>query len=258
MAMTDVLTSYDSQGKERVRPLADVLEAVERIATTGGRSRPPVTLAYAQSIDGCITASDGCRTRISNDSTERMTHSLRAMHEAILIGINTLLVDDPRLTVRHVEGDDPQPVIADSRLRTPLGCRLLQGAGPAPIIATTSDAPADAEAELVAAGAQVWRLPANSWGGVDLGALLDRLGGEGVRSVMVEGGARVITSMLARSLADQLVVTISPRILGGVRAVGPLPGREGDWPEIRDITCGLAGRDLVIHGEFVKGRGSDQ
>ncbi len=256
--MSDVLTSCDTEDVERVRPLAGVLEAVERIATGGGGNRPPVTLTYAQSIDGCITASDGCRTPISNASTERMTHSLRAMHEAILIGVNTLLVDDPQLTVRHVEGDDPRPVIADSRLRTPIGCRLLEASGPGPIIATTSGAPADAEAALVAAGAEVWRLPSNSWGGVDLGALLDRLGDEGVRSVMVEGGARVITSMLARSLADQLVVTISPRILGGVRAVGPLPGREGDWPEIRDITCGLAGRDLVIHGAFVNGRGGDR
>ena len=256
--MSDALAGYDSMDKERALPLGGVLEAVQRIATTGGRDRPPVTLAYAQSIDGCITAADGCRTRISNESTERMTHSLRAMHGAILIGVNTVLVDDPQLTVRHVEGDNPQPVIADSRLRTLLGCRLLQASGGGPIIATTEAAPAAAEAELAAAGAQIWRLPTNSWGGVDLGALLHRLGAESLRSVMVEGGARVITSLLARSLADQLVVTISPRILGGVRAVGPLPDREGDWPEIRNATCELAGRDLVIHGEFVNGRGADK
>ena len=100
--------------------------------------RPFVTLSYAQSLDGCLTTQQGMATPISAPASLTMTHTLRATHRAILVGIETVLADDPALTVRLIAGDNPQPVIVDSHLRTPPGARLLQSCG-APWIATTPE-----------------------------------------------------------------------------------------------------------------------
>ncbi|MEZ4684476.1 MAG: GTP cyclohydrolase II, partial [Caldilineaceae bacterium] len=97
---------------------------------------PFVTLSYAQSIDGSIAAADGRPLRISGDRAMQMTHMLRAAHDAILVGVGTVLADDPRLTVRLAPGNDPQPIILDSSLRTPLTARCLQNAR-APWLITT-------------------------------------------------------------------------------------------------------------------------
>lgn len=196
----------------------------------GQRVSPWVTLSYAQSLDGCVSASAGTGTSISNQASRGVTHELRAIHDAILVGINTVLVDDPRLTVRLVSGPDPRPVIVDSQLKMPLDARLLDRESPAPIVATRSDSCLDKEARLVERGVEVLRLPSSSEGRVDLRALMQGLGRLGIRAVMVEGGARIISSVLAEKLADQLVLTISPMILGGVRAVEDRAGAEVPAP----------------------------
>ena len=137
-----------------------------------------------------------------------MTHGLRAAHEAILVGIGTVLADNPRLNVRLVEGPDPQPVILDSRLRFPPYANLLKN-GRSPLIAANAGADAERRQALEAAGARVLVLPGNN-GWVDLADLLKHLGSMGINSLMVEGGARVITSFLASRLVDQVVLTLAP------------------------------------------------
>ena len=142
------------------------------------RGRPLVTLTYAQSLDGCISARRGQSTTLSAPQSQRMTHTLRARHDAILVGIGTLLADDPRLNVRLVPGADPQPVILDSYLRTPPGARLLQGQRK-PWIFTGQYAPLAARHALEAAGARLVYLPLEEQGRLPLPGLLSTLARHG-------------------------------------------------------------------------------
>src|SRR4029079_19395558 len=107
--------------------LADLNRARARTPRT---DRPFVTLAYAQSVAGSIALEPGRPFALSGPESMRLTHALRAAHDGILIGIGTLLSDDPRLTVRLVQGKSPQPVVVDSQLRTPLQARLFNGVPP--------------------------------------------------------------------------------------------------------------------------------
>lgn len=241
-------SAVEGEGAAVIQRAKDVLH--ERGAQRNG-GRICVTLAFAQSLDGCIAAGVGSSTRISNKQSMVVTHGLRAIHDAILIGVNTALVDDPQLNVRLVEGDDPRPVVVDSHLRLSPDARLFKRRQARPIIVTTAQASAEKEARLEDKGADVMRVPPNGSGRVDLLKLVDCLRQLGIRSLMVEGGARIITSILSLQLADQLVLTISPTILGGVRAVEPLNGMppQANRRLNHVRTCTLGG-DLVVHGEF--------
>lgn len=209
--------------------------------------RPLVSLCYAQSLDGCLTAQGGQTTRLSGPESSRLTHQLRATHDAILAGVGTVIADDPQLTVRLVEGRNPQPVILDSRLRTPIWANLLQRASPPVWIATTPAVDSERKAALEGAGARLLVLPPDGEGRVALPPLLEALAGAGVRSLMVEGGAQVITSFLAQGLADWVSITIAPVILGGLPAVGPCltgPSR------LAQVYTEQLGEDVVIFGRL--------
>ncbi len=223
------------------------------VATRQATGRPFVTLTYAQSLDGCLTLHAGEPSPVSGPESLAMTHQLRAAHDAILIGIGTLLADDPSLRVLLAEGHDPQPVVLDSHLRCPPDARLLS-LDRRPLVAATEPADPARLAALEATGARVLCLPPGSEGRVSLPALLDRLGQIGINSVMVEGGAQVITSFLRGRLPDLLVLTIAPVLAGGLRAVndlGFLAWR--DLPHLRGVGTEWAGRDLILWGEFAWG-----
>jgi 3,4-dihydroxy 2-butanone 4-phosphate synthase/GTP cyclohydrolase II len=214
------------------------------------RDRPYVTLSYAQSLDGSIAARRGEPLAISGPESLRLTHQMRAHHDAILVGVGTVIADDPRLTVRHARGPDPQPVILDSRLRFPLWAKLLKGQR-RPWIATTEASDPARQAALEAAGARVIRLPAGADGLVSLPALLAHLRRRHIRSLMVEGGATVISNFLAEHLADRLVLTIAPMLLGGLNAVanlGQLNGRV--FPRLSQPRYQTLGNDIVLFGEM--------
>ncbi len=215
-------------------------------ATTHRRrtGRPFVTLSYAQSLDGCIAARPGQPFLLSGPESLKLTHQLRAAHEAILVGIGTVLADDPRLTVRGLDGPDPQPVIVDSRLRFPLNANLLQ-APPYPWIFTTEQADPLARQKLEAAGASVWPIPASE-NRVDLTHLTAQLGALGIDTLMVEGGAGIITSFLSAGLVDRVIVTIAPVYLGGLRAVRHL---EHPLP-LRGLQAERLGKDLILSGDM--------
>ncbi len=218
--------------------------------------RPFVTLSYAQSLDGCLTAQQGTATPISAPASLTMTHALRAAHSAILVGIETVLADDPALTVRLVAGDSPQPVVVDSQLRTPADARLLQASGSAWIATTAQGARSSRRQRLEEAGARILTLPAGGDGRVDLAALLVCLGAEGIGALMVEGGARILTSFLEGGLADYAVITIAPVFLGGYQVIQPAGA--GDefrsvMPCLQNIEQVQLATDTVLWGEFEKG-----
>ena len=186
--------------------------------------RPTVTVSYAQTLDGRLATASGSSRWISAPESLRFAHRLRAEHDAVAVGAGTACKDDPRLTVRLVSGDDPLRVVIDSSLRTPLSAAVLAGeAAKGTVFAVTERAPEERREEVLSLGARVLELPADAAGRVDLGALLSELHSMGVRSVMVEGGATLITALLCARLVDRLAVCIAPKILGrGIEAVGDL------------------------------------
>jgi riboflavin-specific deaminase-like protein len=179
--------------------------------------RPLVTLSYAQSRDGSIARKRGEPTSISSPESLEMTHRLRAAHDAILVGIGTVLSDDPQLTVRAAPGRSPRPVVLDSQLRTPPAARLLDQR--AALIFCAVDAPHETAAALSAPGAQIERQP--SAGRIDLASMLTRLGELGIRTLMVEGGGEVIASFVNAGLADRVVLTTAPVELDGYKPIDP-------------------------------------
>lgn len=209
--------------------------------------RPVVTLSYAQSLDGSITRQRGQPLAISGQESLTLTHQLRTSHDAILVGIGTVLADDPRLTVRLVAGPDPQPIVVDSQLRLPLTARLLTGHPGKLIVATTETADPQKEAALSAAGAKVVRLPATQNGQVSLPHLLQCLSKHGIQTLMVEGGASIITSFLAARLVDRLVITVAPLLVGGLNAVGNLNGH--GLPQLNNPQSQWLGKDIVLSGD---------
>jgi 3,4-dihydroxy 2-butanone 4-phosphate synthase/GTP cyclohydrolase II len=209
--------------------------------------RPLVGLCFAQSLDGCLAARPGQPTRLSGPQSSQLTHQLRAAHDAILVGVGTVIADDPQLTVRLAAGRDPQPVILDSRLRTPLQARLVQQAVRLAWVATTPAADPARRAGLESAGARILVLPAGGEGRVSLDALLKKLAEEGVSKLMVEGGAQVIASFLTQGLVDWVSITIAPVFLGGLPALGP--GVAGDI-RLKDVYSEQLGEDTLIFGRL--------
>ncbi len=226
--------------------IGDLLDGAEDFRLQQGR--PFVTLSYAQSIDGCIAAQANQPLALSGSESLSLTHQLRAAHDAILVGIGTVLADNPRLTVRLIEADNPQPVVLDSRLRFPPDARLLAKASP--WIVTTEDASLQRQRDLEAVGAMVLRLPTAASGRIDLDQLLAQLAERGINSLMVEGGATVITSFLSSRHIDHLVLTVAPTLVGGLAAVGRCNTEDGHpMPRLRSPHYTQLGQDLIVRGD---------
>lgn len=219
--------------------------------------RPFVTMTYAQSLDGSIASSSGNSLSISGEESLVFTHRLRALHDAILVGIGTVQADDPRLNVRLVEGEHPRPVVLDSTLRFPTDTRLLTCDGPSPIIVASPDADTSREETLERLGATVLRLSCSKHGGVCLDALLERLGEKGLSSLMVEGGTQILTSFLRHRRVDHIILTIAPMFVGGTPALQSLLGDNETpvdheiqhFPQLKNVQYRWMGEDLVFEGD---------
>jgi 3,4-dihydroxy 2-butanone 4-phosphate synthase/GTP cyclohydrolase II len=233
------------------RSLSFLQPLFERLAARASQAipRPFVTLSYAQSIDGSIAAQPACPVTLSSEASFVMTHYLRSRHCALLVGIDTVLADDPRLTVRLCEGENPRPVVLDSRLRIPDAARLMAHPDRQPLLLTTPAAPVQRIERLRALGAAVEVMPCDAQGRVALPHALAHLAAAGVRALMVEGGATVIDSFLRQRLVDYCVITVAPRLMfGGVKAMGEPCATA--MASMAIVECGYhrLGSDLVIHG----------
>ena len=216
---------------------------------------PFVTLTYAQSLDGSIASASGTPLSISGEESLDFTHRLRALHDGILVGIGTVLADNPRLNVRRAQADHPTPIVLDSSLRLPTDARLLNCEGPSPLVFTAPDSDADRRAELEATGATVHELPCAPGGGVCLDSLLDALGAQGLASVMVEGGSQVLTAFLRQQKADRVILTVAPMFVGGTSALGPVASDSADapdgFPRLTNVQKRWYGDDLILEGDPV-------
>jgi diaminohydroxyphosphoribosylaminopyrimidine deaminase/5-amino-6-(5-phosphoribosylamino)uracil reductase len=213
--------------------------------------RPFVVLKAAMTLDGKIATADGDSQWITGSAARRDAHRLRAEVDAVMVGAGTVLRDDPRLTVRMGARGPAQPwrVVLDSTLRLPLSARVL--AGGRAIVATTTKAPPHRIERLRARGVTVLVLPLHN-GRVSLRACLERLGGMGIGSVLLEGGSELNASALREGLVGRLVVYVAPVLMGGQDAKsligGASPKHLADALRIRDIRVRRAGSDLVIEG----------
>jgi GTP cyclohydrolase II len=206
---------------------------------------PYITLSYAQTLDGTIGSTNGGPLHISGPESLYITHQLRAHHDAILVGIGTILADDPQLTVRLTEGPQPQPVIIDSHLRTPRNARIWSHPK-LPWIATLDTETPKAEV-FRQMGARLIHLPSTRDQQVDLSALFAYLGNDGIRSVMVEGGATIIANLIHQRLAHYAVVTVAPRYTPGVRVTESTSQAHA---LLQGVHYSQAGNDMLLWGEF--------
>ena len=216
---------------------------------------PFVTLKCAQTLDGRIATTTGDSRWISSQPARKYAHMLRSQHDAVMVGVGTVLQDDPQLTVRLAKGRNPVRIVADSKLRIPLKAKILQEQEAArTIIATTSKADKKKLSTLKRMDIEVLTVKSDRAGDVDLKDLLEELGRRDISSVLAEGGAKTITSFLRQRLADRVIAIIAPKVMGkGVEAVGELG--------IRKVKQALRlsfqrvyrrGEDVIIEASFIK------
>lgn len=180
-------------------------------------NRPKVTIHFAQTLDGHIDRPAAAKSAvISNPEGFVVAHTKRSTHDAVLVGIRTVLRDDPKLRVTRVDGPSPHRVVLDSSLRTPRTARVLQSQDGerAFIFGSRARASERDAAELREAGAEVVLVDADAAGLVDLGRALTWLRARGVATLLVEGGAQTIESFLASGFVDVVSVEVAPRFLG--------------------------------------------
>jgi diaminohydroxyphosphoribosylaminopyrimidine deaminase/5-amino-6-(5-phosphoribosylamino)uracil reductase len=190
-------------------------EAFEKRIATG---LPFVTLKAAGTLDGKLATKTGDSKWISNEKARERVHAMRHRHQAIMVGIGTVLADDPQLTARlPVPALQPARVVVDAGLRTPPGARLLEGADEVPVyLFCAEEAPPEKEASLTARGARVFRT--GRGGKVDLPLMMRRLAELEIGSVLLEGGGRLNGAMLEAGLVDKVVLFLAPLIVGGREA----------------------------------------
>ena len=201
-----------------MEPAARALNAVYvKHRSTG---LPFVTLKLAQSLDGRIATPTGDSKWITSPASRARAHELRADADAVLVGINTVVADDPQLSVRHVEGPQPAKIVLDSRLRISTSARIFEGSRL--IVATSSDVSESRRTQVEAAGARVWAFPPTE-GRPRLSDVLTQAAKEDLLHLLIEGGGTVASSALREGLVDRVAVFIAPKILGeGIPAVGDL------------------------------------
>ena len=229
---------------ERAAEASTLMEAYLKWVTTG---RPFVTAKFAMSLDGKIATRSGHSQWITGERARQHVHELRAASDAVMVGVGTVLADDPLLTARDRRGRplerQPLRVVVDSTARTPTGARML--IQPGPVLVASSDGGPVGAAETVA-------LPSLN-GKVDLGQLLEHLGAErDVTSVLVEGGATLMGSLFDLGLVDKVVAFVAPTIVGGGKAPSAVGGRGAgtmsDALKLERTKVRRFGRDTAIIG----------
>ena len=186
--------------------------------------KPFVTIKYAQTLDGRIATSSGQSQWISSGASLQFAHRLRADHDAILVGCGTVIQDNPALTVRLVRGRNPLRVIVDSHLRIPLNAKVFDQQSVAKtLVVTTVDKTHLKWKKLEDKGVEMMSIKADQEDHVNLKILFKRLSQKNISSILIEGGANILTSVLRQNIADRLVVVMAPKIIGrGIEAIGDL------------------------------------
>ncbi len=217
---------------------------------------PFVTLKIAQTLDGKIATASGESKWITGEEARKEGRKLRDHHDAILVGINTVLKDDPSLTARTANGRDPIRVIVDSKLRIPMHARVLtQKSSARTIVASIPGAPKTKIRRLQNAGVEVLLVKSDK-GRVGLRALMKKLGEMDIMSVLIEGGSEVNAAALKNGIVDKAVLFIAPMLMTGRDALcsigGRSPARLIQAIKLHGITSRFVGQDLLVEGYIRK------
>lgn len=226
------------------------LEAYVKHVTTG---LPFIIAKFAATLDGKIAASSGDSRWVAGDAARAWAHEFRTRVDAIMCGINNVLLDDPQLTARPDEAPaarQPVRIVVDSRGRTPLQAKVL-GEGGKTIIATTAASDPRWRAAVEIAGAEACVLPEEVGGRVDVRQLMKLLGERGVVTLLCEGGGVLHGSLFAARLVDKVHAIIAPKIVGGdayPAVAGRGAARMADAIALRDVSVERLGDDVLVVG----------
>ena len=226
-------------------------EAFLKFVTTG---RPFVVLKSALTMDGWTATATGHSHWVSNEKSRRFVHRLRDRLDGVLVGVGTVLADDPMLTTRLKRGvgKDPVRIVVDTHLRIPHEAKVLNSESSAPtLIAVGADVPPQHLRSVEREGVTNLLCPTKE-GWIDLPALMDILGGMDITSILVEGGSTLIGSMIREGLIDKFYIFKAPKILGGndgfPMASGPGPRKMNDCLRLRDMKVRRFGDDILVRG----------
>ncbi len=213
--------------------------------------KPYVVLKTAMSLDGKIATRNGESKWISSEKSRLQVHNLRNKFSAIMVGVNTVIKDNPELTCRIKNGNDPIRIIVDSTLRIPINSKVLQNKDNKTIIVTTKRANINSMQELLKKNIKVIIIDEKN-GQVDLNALIKKLGELGIDSILLEGGATLNYSALEENIVDKVMIYIAPKIIGGESSKTPVGGRGidklKDAFKLKNIAINILDEDILVEG----------
>ncbi|MBE5922454.1 MAG: bifunctional diaminohydroxyphosphoribosylaminopyrimidine deaminase/5-amino-6-(5-phosphoribosylamino)uracil reductase RibD [Lachnospiraceae bacterium] len=213
---------------------------------------PFVAMKYAMTLDGKIAAYTGDSKWVTGEAARRHTHGLRKKYKGIMVGIGTVLADDPMLNCRTAEGADPIRIVCDSHLRLPMESNLVKTAQQIPVIAVYTDADTEKITALTQAGVTCLAVGKSANGKIDLKEMLTKLGAMNIDGILVEGGGTLNASLIEQKLVHRVYAYVAPKIIGGGTALSPVEG-EGidkmcDAITLSDIEILTLGADICITG----------
>lgn len=217
------------------------------------KGRPHILLKMAQTLDGRIATVTGDSQWITNVAARTRGHQLRASYDAVMVGSNTAVHDNPRLNVRHVPGRNPWRVVIDSQLITPASHYLCQDADAEKTrIYTSAQAINQRGNDYAESKAQLIAVACNAQKKVDLNQVLQQLYAQNITSILVEGGAGLITALLQEKLADSVHIAIAPKILGhGTAAIGDLHHvTMQEALQLYDVSYEVVEQQILCEGHF--------
>ncbi|MDY3908230.1 MAG: bifunctional diaminohydroxyphosphoribosylaminopyrimidine deaminase/5-amino-6-(5-phosphoribosylamino)uracil reductase RibD [Eubacterium sp.] len=218
------------------------------------KKKPYIAMKYAMTLDGKIATFTGDSKWVTGEEARQHVHQLRKRYSAIMVGIGTILVDNPMLNCRIEEGVNPVRVICDSNLRIPLESEIVKTAKDIRTIVAYAVGDEEKKKKLSDAGVEL--LQNDAGGRVDFAALVDELGKMGIDSILIEGGGTFHGTVLKSSLVDRIFCYIAPKLIGGKEAKSPVEGSGfslmKEALEIYDTEILKLGKDICITGKVSK------